>query len=691
MKARVALLFLALGIAASSAWAQYDTVFQSPGALEQFRFGVQAYHRGRYAESILLLEKSLAYAPSERLVQYWIGRAYAKSGFGETALNAWQGLLDQADAPPFLRAKAEYIRASRNLAPASAEYRFVEAARFSGLRGKEVLFLRPSNVLARRDGGLLIVGHGSNELLVLDTGGVVRQRLRGGLQGFDRPYGVAALPDGTLFVTEFNSDRLSRIAPDGSVKLIGGKGRGPGFLIGPQYVAADGDGSVYVSDYGNARVSKFDSEGNFLLSFGEKAPDSGFPGFESPTGILERAGVVYVADSHRKAIFRFDPDGNYLGALAEGELAGPEGLSLWQGGRAILVADRTRVASVDLDTEEVREVYRPPDKKARIVSAAQDYNGNLAICDFDGSTVSILSESYLLASGYDVEIERIVADDFPRVKLELSVRDRSGAPVVGLREGNFYLTERVRKTAQADEAGKTVIKTVDSLEPVKDYSFLGSGQFSPGFRATLLLERSRELAGRPEELRPAIAELYGVLGGNGGPGLVTAGPSPAYESAGDLAAATRIALAPPSGKGRFDLGLRLAATRMLPSQTRDAIVYLGTGAVDEASFVGTTLSELGSFLVANGIHFFAVALDTPSPSLRYLAERTGGGVYQASRPRGLADLAADLGSAPSGRYSVSFVSKADPVFGRAYLSVTAEAYLYKKSGKDELGYFAPLK
>jgi DNA-binding beta-propeller fold protein YncE len=691
MKAR-ALLFLTLGIAASSAWAQYDTVFQSPGALEQFRFGVQAYHRGRYAESILLLEKALAYAPGERLVQYWIGRAYAKSGFGETALNAWQGLLGQVDAPPFLRAKAEYIRASRNLSPASVEFRFVEAARFAGIRGKETLFLRPSYVLARRDGGLLVVGHGSNELLVLDTGGVVRQRLRGGLQGFDRPYGVASLPDGTLFVTEFNGDRLSRIAPDGSVKLIGGKGRGPGLLIGPQYVAADGDGSVYVSDYGNARVSKFDSEGNFLLSFGEKAPDSGFPGFQSPTGILERGGVVYVADSVRKTIYRFDPDGNYLGALAEGEFAGPEGLALWQGGRALLVADRSRVASVDLDTEEVREVYRPADKKTRIVSAAQDYNGNLAICDFDGSAISILSESYLLASGYDVEIERVMADEFPKVKLELSVRDRSGSPVVGLREGNFYLTERVRKTEQSDEGGKAVIKTVDSLEPVKDYAFLGSGQFSPGFRATILLERSSDLAGRPEELKPALDELYGVLGGGGsGPGLVTAGPSPAYESAGDLSAATRIALAPPSGKGRFDLGLRLAATRMLPSQTRDAIVYLGSGAVDEASFVGTTLSELGSFLAANGIHFFAVVLDTPSPSLRYLAERTGGAIYQASRPRGLGDLASDLGSAPSGRYSMSFISKADSVFGRAYLSVTAEAYLYKKSGKDELGYFAPLK
>ncbi|HOX33866.1 MAG TPA: NHL repeat-containing protein [Spirochaetales bacterium] len=691
MKARAAILALGLALSAGAAWAQYETVFQSPGALEQFRFGVQAYHRGRYAESILLLEKALAYSPGERLIQYWLGRAYGKSGFGETALRAWRGLLEAGDVPPFLRAKAEYLRASRSLGPASPEYRFVEAARFAGLRDKETFFLRPSSILARRDGSLLVVAHGSNELVALDSSGVVRERMTGGLAGFDRPFGLAALPDGTLFVSELNGDRLARIAPDGAVKLIGGKGRGPGSLIGPQHLAADGEGSVYVVDYGNSRVSKFDSEGGYLLSFGEKAPETGFPGFASPTGILEREGVVYVADSFRRAIYRFDPSGNYLGSLAEGELAAPEGLSLWRQGQAILVADTSRVLSLDLETEELREVYRSPDRKARIVGAVQDYNGNLAICDFDGSAVSILSESYLLASGYDVEIERIVADEFPQVRLELSVRDRSGSPVVGLGEGNFYLTERVRRTTQADEGGKSVIRTEDSLEPVQGLSFLGAGQRAEGFRATILLERSPEAARRSGEIRPALSELYALLAGEEGPGLVAAGPSPAAEKPGDLAAATRLAASPAASGGRFDLGLRLAATRLLPARSRDAVVYLGTGYVDESSFSGVTLSELGSLLSANGIHFYAVVLDEPSASLRYLAERTGGAIYAASRPRGLADLAADLGSAPSGRYALGFVSKADPVFGRAYLSVAAEAYLFKKSGKDELGYFSPLK
>ena len=74
MRFSALILVVALSaVTALPAFAQYDTVLESPGAAEQLRLGVQAYHRGRYAESILLLEKSLSYAPNEELIQYWLG------------------------------------------------------------------------------------------------------------------------------------------------------------------------------------------------------------------------------------------------------------------------------------------------------------------------------------------------------------------------------------------------------------------------------------------------------------------------------------------------------------------------------------------------------------------------------------------------------------------------------------------
>jgi DNA-binding beta-propeller fold protein YncE len=675
---------------AEGAWAQFDSVLKSSGAAEQLRLGVQSYHRGRYAESILLFEKALAYQPGDSLIEYWLGRSYLKSGYEETALRVWQPLVNAPGAPPFLKAKASALAASRAIAPTAGSYHFVEVERFEGTSSQTTFFSRPSTVIPRPDGSLLVVAHGSNELVTLDATGVARQRFRGGLTGFDRPYGAAYLPDGTLYVTEFDGDRISRIAPDGSVKLIGTRGRGAGGLIGPQYAATDGGGYLYVVDFGNGRISKFDDQGTFVLSFG--APVGGFAGFRSPTGIVIQDGVVYVADSIAKTIYKFGESGNFLGSLAGGTLHLPEGICSWEGGRALLVADSDRIVSIDLPTETVSELYVAPSKKARLVGAAPDYSGNIVICDFDASAVSILSDVSSLAAGYDVEIQSVDASAFPKISLDVIVRDKDGAPIVGLREGNFYLSETVRKTTQADEGGKTVVRTEETIESASDAALTGSGDKAAGFRSVLVIERSVDMNAFREQQRSALAELYSELAGGGvGPTLVTAGDSPAIQSSGDLQSALRVALSPASGRGRFDLALRLAATSLLPSGNRDAVVYLGIGDIDEGSFAGTSLAELAALMRNNYIRFFAVVLGEPDASLKYLAERTGGSILSASRPRGLGDLASEISQAATGRYRFSFVSKADTSFGRDYLTLGVEAYLYKKSGKDEIGYYAPLK
>jgi hypothetical protein len=682
-----------LGAAVAPSWAQFNSVLRSSGAVDQLRLGVQSYQRGHYAESILLFEKALAYEPGAKLIEYWLGRAYLKSGYEETALRIWQGLADAADAPPFLKAKVADLRSSRAIAQAGSDYRYVEVERFEGQGGKAKLFSRPSAIIPKPDGSLLVVAHGSNELVTLDASGVVRERSRGGLQGYDRPFGAAYLPDGTLFVTEYNGDRVSRIAPDGKSAFFGSKGRGDGALIGPEYAATDSDGYLYVVDFGNARVSKFDDTGAFVLSFGAKNLELGFPGLESPTGVLAEGGVVYIADSIARAIYKFDESGNYLGVLAEGELHMPEGLSSWNGGQAILVADTDRIVSIDLASEAVSLVYHSPDKKAKLVGAAADYNGNLVACDFDSSAILILSDVSSLAAGYDVEIESIDSSAFPKVNFDAIVRDRNGMPVVGLKEGNFYLTETIRKTTQQDEGGKAVIRTEESIVPATEPLYLGSGDKAVQARSILVLERSADMDALRETQRSILAELYPELSATGwtAPSLVTAGPVPAVQATGDLQSALRVALSPSSGRGRFDQALRLAATKLLPSGNRDAVVYIGTGAVDESSFSGTALSELAALMRNNGIRFYAVLAAAPDASLRYLADRTGGELFSADRPRGLSDLASSIATTPTGRYRFSFTSKAETSFGRGYLSVGLEAYLYKRSGKDELGYYAPLK
>ncbi len=55
------------------------------------------------------VRKGLAYDPGRPLIEYWLGRAYLKSGYEETALRVWKPLLDAPDPPLFLKAKADFV------------------------------------------------------------------------------------------------------------------------------------------------------------------------------------------------------------------------------------------------------------------------------------------------------------------------------------------------------------------------------------------------------------------------------------------------------------------------------------------------------------------------------------------------------------------------------------------------------
>jgi hypothetical protein len=75
-----------------------------------------------------------------------------------------------------------------------------------------------------------------------------------------------------------------------------------------------------------------------------------------------------------------------------------------------------------------------------------------------------------MASGFFVQIDRVVADNFPDVTVELSVQDRRRRPVLGLDQRNFLLTEKNR--------------------PVQQQEFLGSAYFSVRYDISVLMERS---------------------------------------------------------------------------------------------------------------------------------------------------------------------------------------------------------
>jgi DNA-binding beta-propeller fold protein YncE len=646
-------------------------------AEQEFRRGIQAYHRGAFNEAILLFERSLAMLPGEALILDWLGNAYFRSGMEGAALQQWEYAADSGYGGVLLQQKIETIR-NRRFAAAfrDVQTKYTEAGSFSGNQNNTLIFNQPVSVLSNPDGSFWAVAYTSNEVLRLDMNGLVLNRVRGSLTaGFSRPMDIARMQDGSLVVSEFFGDRLSLLTPQGQyVRSFGNKGRGQGQLMGPQYLALDSFDNIYVTDFGNARVVVFDRDGNGLFSFGGKSP--GFPGFKAPTGIAIIHDDLYVADAVSGAIYRFDRSGNYMGvALPEKTFVRPEGMRNF--GDYLLLADSNRLFSIDTATGMIFENARTGNAPSRLTSLSADVNGNILASDFQSNEIYLMSRIDELVGGLFVRIDQVRSDNFPEIILEVSVENQNRQPVVGLKEVNFLVTEEKRVAG--------------------DQRFLGAASNNQLCDITIVLDRSPQTSSYAEEVNAAVRGIAEAMNGQGTLRIVSAGNIPAPEYTGNPRSASAFStgklLTPVSPDCKIDLGIRLAANDLINAEKKRAIVYITAGAVAANAFSVYGLTDLTAYLNNNHIGFFSVNVTQGAlpEELDYITNRTAGKGYYVYRPEGLAPLVQDILNVPNGQYRLAYTSSLPTDFGRAFLPVEVETYHLNRSGRDESGYFAPLQ
>lgn len=642
---------------------------------DEFRRGVQAYYRGAFNDAVMIFEKALSFIPGEPLILDWLGKAYFRSGIEGAALQQWQFAADAGYGGALLRNRMEVVRERRTIrSPVDEDARYVESGQILSKNESMTLFRQPVSAAAVSDGSIWVTAYGSNELVHFDVNGIVVGRTRGPLAGFDRPFDLLRLDDGRMIVSETAADRVSILSPDGNfLSSFGKKGRGNGEFIGPQFLAVDDVGNMYVTDYGNARIVVFDPDGKPLFTFGSKS--SYFRGFKAPGGIAFLDGHIYAADAVEGSLHVFDTAGNFRETLLpEGSIRQSESIRAWKG--SLLVSLPSRVLMVDPQTGANQDLVRLGNAPMRIMGAVPDANGNLVLMDYKGNLVQITTRMSELAGGMFVQIQRVNADKFPDVFVEVRVEDRNRNPIVGLKGLNFLVTEEKR--------------------PVSKMELAGAGYLDGDCDITVLIERSTAADRRMGDIRNAIADIAASMGGKGTLRIVSAGAVPVQEGMGPPETGSWSAFrpkAPASAGWKFDMGLRLAANDLANASRKRGIIFLSTGEIGASGFGRYSLNDLAAYMGNNGIIFSTVHLDrgSPPPELQYLTGSTGGDSWYLYRNEGLARAVTRIRDAPNGVYLLKYTSVLPTDFGKAYLPVEVEAYLMNRSGRDETGYFAPLE
>lgn len=650
--------------------------FDELEAAEEFGWGVRAFHRGYFQDAIRSFTRSLSLDPENALTREWLGRAYFRAGLEQAAMSEWGGLLDRTAGSLYIEQLLDQLTQTQLVEPdVMATEPYVNAREIDGRRGEIDVFRRPTSVLSRDDGSLLVVSFGTHEISVLDVNGARIGRWRGGAIGFDAPYDIVE-SGGDYFVTEFAADRISRLDRNGNrIATFAESGIGNGQLIGPQYIDADGRGYLYVSDYGNRRVVRFNEDGEYIHAFGDQ-PEGAFPGLREPTGIAWSDGTVYVADSAHNAVFAFDESGNFRETLGEGRVDGIEGLSVYSD-RELLLGRRDRVDLLDVERDTIRPISELDGAGRRVISALREVNGDIVAVDFDANVLFYLTERPALYTGLRTQVERIDSDSFPSVVVDVRVEDRNGNPIVGLRGNNFVITE---------EGGA-----------VDDASLIYAADRDTNPTVSLLVSRGTSMANMRGAVERTLSAVHESVTEAGEIGLILSGREPIVAHPPTAGFATFVedgsTAGAYDGEHEFDRAARLAAGELMRVRGRRSVTYLSDGTLPDDAFDTYDLVEVASYMRNNGIRFDLLLLGSGEVDdrLEYLVEATSGMVVRPEDTRGLLPYEEAVIARPSGRYVLRFTTPRDGDFGRRYLPLEVEAALGRRTGRAESGYFAPFE
>jgi DNA-binding beta-propeller fold protein YncE len=212
--------------------------------------------------------------------------------------------------------------------------------------GGQSLFRLPVSLAVDRANNIYVGDNDLHAILVFGPDLAFR-RMIGQRGEMEAPSGLA-VDDGRQRLYAVDSRRHVLLVYDlGTGKMqgrVGRRGDGAGEFNFPTGVAAGPDGKVYVTDTMNYRVEVFGPDLRFIRSFGSLGVDPGE--FRRPKGIaVDGENVVYVTDSDYNNFQMFTPEGQplmWVGRRGQrpGEFLLPAGIAVDRQRRRIVVCEQ---------------------------------------------------------------------------------------------------------------------------------------------------------------------------------------------------------------------------------------------------------------------------------------------------------------------------------------------------------------
>lgn len=156
---------------------------------------------------------------------------------------------------------------------------------------------------------------------------------------FDNPQGLAVDVIGNLYVADYSTNKVRRIAQDGTVTTFVGSGTGASIdgtgsaaSFGlPSGVAIDSAANIFVTDSGTNKLRKVTPAGTVTTIAGSGsvgfADGTGMSAsFNSPAGVAsDGAGTTFVADTYNNAIRKVTPSGSVTTLAGSGVVGSFDG------------------------------------------------------------------------------------------------------------------------------------------------------------------------------------------------------------------------------------------------------------------------------------------------------------------------------------------------------------------------------